>query len=170
MISVNHLFVWAMAYHVELLNNQRVYVIDYYKILMIIYDDGWNHLNPLVFGETPMDSRLEIISERCLHLGQLKEYSSSKCMGKPWEIHVKSMTSRGKPWWHGHVTIGIGYKSSCSKPYMGYKMVQVPFSNPNGWPSCIICSPIQFPRSKISLNHSKRPTIYAKMKRPKMDT
>jgi hypothetical protein len=23
-----------------MLNNQRVYVIDYYKILMVIYDDG----------------------------------------------------------------------------------------------------------------------------------
>ena len=50
---------------------------------------------PLVFGEIPMDSRLEIISEKCLHLGQLKEYSSSKCMEKTWEIHGKSM---GNPW------------------------------------------------------------------------
>ena len=46
---------------------------------------------PLVFGEIPMDSRLETISERCLHLGQLKEYSSSKCAVNPWETHEKTM-------------------------------------------------------------------------------
>ena len=112
-----------------------------------------------------MDSRLEIISEKCLHLGQLKEYSSSKCMEKTWEIHGKPMKAV-----ENHDDMDMSLSELGTNPaVVNHIWGTSTFQQPK-W-RAILCNVLtQFPRNKMSLNHSKRPTIYAKKKKKKMDT
>ena len=71
-----------------MLNNQRVYVIDYYKVLMIIYDDGWNHLNPpWILAKSPWTLAWRSSLKDVSTLGNWRNIQAANA----WENHGKSM-------------------------------------------------------------------------------
>ena len=86
-----------------------------------------------------------------------------------WKKHGKSM---GNPWKavENHDDMDMSLSELGTNPaVVNHIWGTSTFQQPK-W-RAILCNVLtQFPRNKMSLNHSKRPTIYAKMKRPKMDT
>ena len=101
--------------------------------------------------------------------GIFKQQIHGKSMRKSWEIHGKTM---GNPWkpMENHDDMDISLSELSTNPaVVNHIWGTSTFQQPK-W-RAILCNVLtQFPRNKMSLNHSKRPTIYAKMKRPEMDT